>query len=518
MRNRNDKRKRKKIAGQVLNEEDITVVDTDVVKRSVVATGIGNAMEWFDFGIYAYLATTIGAVFFPDFSGPTQLVFSFATFAVAFLVRPLGGIFFGMLGDKLGRKRILAITLIMMALATLSIGFIPGYGSIGIMAPILLLVARLVQGFSTGGEYSGAMTFLAESSPDKRRSFLTSGLEVGTLCGYIFGSGTVTLLTYILGQDTMLAWGWRIPFFIAAPIGLIGLYFRTKLEETPAFKKKMDAESSNHISMKDIIVNHKAPLLKGLIIVFFYNVIYYTVLTYMPSHLNSVLGYSQTTGLLIILVVMCIQLPIVLLMGFLGDRFGKNRIILGGLIGMLLLAIPSYMLIGSGTTVWIFTGIMILALLFTTFQGTLPSLLPSLFFTEVRYSGLSITYNISVSLFGGTAPLLVSWLISWTGSQFIPAYYIMFASLVGVVVMTVFVKETSGKPLRGSPPAVADKSEIPDVLEENDDGLWWNEEKGKFNMEVATKDELYMDMDDDGLTIDHGDNGKRTDTENNDEP
>ena len=338
---------------------------------------------------------------------------------------------------------------------------------------------------------------------------------MGTLCGYIFGSGIVTLLTFILGSDTMLAWGWRIPFFIAAPIGLIGLYFRTKLEETPAFKKKMDAESSNHVSMKDILINHKGPLFKGLLIVFFYNVIYYTVLTYMPSHLNSVLGYSETMGLLIILIVMSIQLPIVLLMGFFADRFGKNRIIQVGLIGVLLLAIPSFMLIGSGTAVWTFTGIMILGLMFTTLQGTVPSLLPSLFFTEVRYGGLSITYNISVSLFGGTAPLLVSWLISWTGTQFIPAYYIMFASIVGIVVMT-FVKETSGRPLRGSPPAVAKESEIPNVLEESEDGLWWTEEKRKLNMEIAAEDEPYKEVNDSEPNVDHDDNGDHIDSENKD--
>lgn len=169
-------------------------------------------MEWFDFGIYSYLAVVLGQVFFPEVEGTMQLVYTFATFAVAFLVRPFGGMFFGMLGDRLGRKKILAVTLTLMALATLSIGLIPSYGSIGITATILLLVARLVQGFSTGGEYSGAMTFIAESTPDKKRGFMSSGLEVGTLVGYIGGAGIVTLLTYILGDDAMAAWGWRIPF------------------------------------------------------------------------------------------------------------------------------------------------------------------------------------------------------------------------------------------------------------------------------------------------------------------
>lgn len=155
-----------------LRKDDITVVDLGVAKQAVVGTAVGNAMEWFDFGIYSYLAATIGKVFFPEFTGPTQLIYSLATFAIAFLVRPIGGIFFGTIGDRIGRKKVLTFTLLLMALATLGIGLIPGYTSIGVTAPILLLIARLVQGFSTGGEYAGAMTFIAESSPDKQRGRL----------------------------------------------------------------------------------------------------------------------------------------------------------------------------------------------------------------------------------------------------------------------------------------------------------------------------------------------------------
>ncbi|GGE30822.1 MFS transporter [Pullulanibacillus camelliae] len=469
-----------------LHKDDITVVDTQVAKKAVVATALGNAMEWFDFGIYSYLAATIGKIFFPEMTGSMQLVYSFATFAVAFLVRPIGGMFFGMLGDRLGRKRILAVTLVLMALATLSIGCIPGYATIGITAPILLLVARLVQGFSTGGEYSGAMTFIAESTPDKKRGIMSSGLEVGTLVGYIAGSGIVTLLTFILGSDAMLAWGWRIPFLIAAPIGMIGLYLRSHLDETPAFEameKEMNDEAK-HVSMKDILIFHKKPLLIGMILVFFYNVVDYTVLTYMPSHLNAVLGYGETTGLLLILIVMFIMIPIVLTMGYFGDRIGNKTIIQGGLIGLILLSVPMFLLIGSGNNALVFIGLLVLAIFLASFQGTMPSLLPSLFFTNVRYGGLAITYNISTSLFGGTAPLLVSWLISVTASRLIPAYYLMLASLIGIVIVTFFFKDTSGKPLRGSPPAVEEAKEIADILKDPEEALWWQEEKEKIDEKI----------------------------------
>jgi MHS family proline/betaine transporter-like MFS transporter len=473
-----------------LHKDDITIVDTRVAKKAVVATALGNAMEWFDFGIYSYLAVTIGKVFFPELSGSLQLVYTFATFAVAFIVRPFGGMFFGMLGDRLGRKKILSITLLMMALATLSVGLIPSYVSIGTTAPILLLIARLVQGFSTGGEYSGAMTFIAESTPDKKRGFMASGLEVGTLVGFVAGSGIVTLLTFILGAETMLAWGWRIPFFIAGPIGLIGLYLRNHLEETPAFEALEQAnanEKNKPVSIKDIFVYHWRSLLIGLILVFFYNVVDYMVLSYMPSHLTAVLGYGETKGLLLILIVMVIMIPIVLIMGYFSDRIGNKRIIQGGLIGLIFLSIPSLLLIGSGNNGFVFLGLMILAIFLASFQGTMPSLLPSLFFTEVRYGALAITYNISASLFGGTTPLVMAWLIQVTANRMVPAYYLMAACLIGIVA-TYFVTETSGRSLRGSLPAVEEKHEIQDILDEPEEALWWQEEKNKIDEKVEGSD------------------------------
>ncbi|WP_245831885.1 MFS transporter [Oceanobacillus senegalensis] len=490
MAQKKDKRKRKK---RKLREDDVTVIDTDLAKKSVVTTALGNAMEWFDFGIYSYLVVIIGHVFYSGVSDSAQLVFSFGTFAVAFLVRPIGGMFFGMLGDRLGRKKILAITLIMMAVATFSIGLIPSYASIGITAPILLLIARLVQGFSTGGEYAGAMTFIAESTPDKKRGFMASGLEVGTLVGYIFGAGLVTLLTYILGSETMYDWGWRVPFLIAGPIGIIGLYLRSHLEESPAFaameEKTKEMEKRPHVSMKELFQFHRRSLLMCLILVFFYNVIDYTVLTYMPSHLTAVLGYGETKGLLLILIVMFIMIPIVLTIGYLGDRVGNKRIIQVSLISIILLAVPSFLLIGSGNNWLVFFGLLILGTLLSSIKGTMTSQLPSLFFTEVRYGGLAIAYNISASVFGGTTPLLISYLISVTASELIPAYYLIVASLIGIVVVSLFLKNTSGKPLRGSPPAVTDEHEVKEVIKETDQELWWREEEQKIQEKIEDTEE-----------------------------
>jgi MHS family proline/betaine transporter-like MFS transporter len=472
-------------------KKKVTVVDTGMARKAVLATAVGNAMEWFDFGIYSYLAVTIGRVFFPELNGPAQLVYSFATFAIAFLVRPIGGFFFGRLGDRLGRKKILAITLIMMALATLSIGLIPGYRTIGIAAPILLLLSRLVQGFSTGGEYSGAMTFIAESTPDRKRGVFSSGLEVGTLVGYIGGSATVTLLSFLLSETEMLNWGWRIPFLIAAPLGAIGFYLREHMEETPAFKavkQTREKKQKRPVSAHFLLVYHWRALLIGMLLVFFYNVVDYTVLTYMPAHLSAVLGYDETSGLLLLLIVMIIMIPIVLTMGYISDRIGLKRVVQIGLAGLILLTLPAFGLIGSGHPVAVFAGLLVLATLLASFQGSMPSLLPSLYYTSVRYSALSITYNVSASLFGGTTPLIVAQLIRATGNTLIPAYYMIGACLIGMVIITFFVKETAGKPLRGSVPAVESKHEARRV-QSADRPLWWKPERKVIERRISERNE-----------------------------
>ncbi|MYS13279.1 MFS transporter, partial [Streptomyces sp. SID4982] len=276
-----------------LRRSDITVTDQAAVKRATKAAALGNAMEWYDFGIYSYLAATLGKVFFPSGNDTVQLLSSFATFAVAFLVRPLGGMVFGPLGDRIGRKRVLSMTMILMAVGTFAIGLIPSHAAIGMWAPALLILFRLIQGFSTGGEYGGASTFIAEYAPDKRRGFFGSFLEFGTLAGYVGASGLVVVLNTVFSEDQMLHWGWRIPFLVAAPLGFIGLYLRLKLDETPAFQKleggnvhasdAADAvETSATADLGKIFTRHWRPLVLCLALVAAYNITDYMLLSYMP--------------------------------------------------------------------------------------------------------------------------------------------------------------------------------------------------------------------------------------------
>ena len=480
--------RRKKIK---IEPDDINIISSKKAKKAVVATGIGNAMEWFDFGLYAYLAVIISKLFFSGVHNSNlQLIFTFATFAVAFLVRPIGGMIFGRIGDRYGRKIVLSVTIIMMAFSTLLIGLLPTYEAIGVWSPILLLLARMIQGFSTGGEYSGAMVYIAESSPDKKRGTLSSGLEVGTLVGYIAASGLVTVLTLFLTNDQMLSWGWRIPFILAAPIGLIGIYLRRNLEESPVFEEmEKEQEEQQSVSAKDMLKYYKKDLLLSVVIVAFYNITSYLILSYIPSYLTETLHIDQTISLPLLVIVMIIMIPLARYFGRLSDKIGNKRVVQFGLVGLMLFSVPAFWLLGKGQIGFIFIGILVLGFLLSSYEGTLPSLLPSLFFSDVRYRALAVTYNISVSIFGGTAPLVASYLVQATNNSLAPAIYLAIVSLIGLVIFTWLFTSTSGRALKGSYPAVETKKEAKEVLQKDPIHiLWWVKEKIKIKEKIKLKE------------------------------
>ncbi|MEU2584654.1 glycine betaine/L-proline transporter ProP [Streptomyces avermitilis] len=459
-----------------LRRTDITVTDERAVKRAVKAASLGNAMEWFDFGIYSYLAVTIGHVFFPSGNGTVQLLSSFATFAVSFLVRPIGGMVFGPMGDKVGRKKVLALTMILMAIGTFAIGLVPPYATIGFWSPALLILFRLVQGFSTGGEYGGASTFIAEYAPDKRRGFFGSFLEFGTLAGYVGAAGIVTILTTVLGSDGMESWGWRVPFLVAGPIGLVGLYLRLKLDETPAFqklednaaRKATDAASTVETTAKGdlakIFRNHWPTLILCICLVGAYNITDYMLLSYMPTYLSDEMGYSETHGLLVLIVTMLLLMLVISQVGKLSDRYGRKPLLMAGMLGFLVLSIPAFLLVKQGSLVAVSAGMLMLGLSLVCMLGTMSAALPALFPTQVRYGSLSVGYNLSASLFGGTTPLVITALISATGTDMMPAYYAMAAALVGVITVAC-MKETAQQPLAGSPPSVETPEEAAELVE-----------------------------------------------------
>lgn len=418
------------------------------VRRAVAASAIGNATEWFDYGIYAYGVTYISKALFPGEAQEATL-FALAAFAVSFLIRPLGGLFWGPLGDRLGRKSVLAFTIVLMAGATFCVGLVPSYDRIGVCAPILLMALRMVQGFSTGGEYGGAAIFMAEYAPDHRRGFFGSFLEFGTLAGFSFGALLMLGVSLALSDADMHAWGWRLPFLVAAPLGIVGMYLRARIEDTPVFRELEAAEvdrAKSRASLGTLISRHWRPLLvmSGLVIAL--NVVNYTLLSYMPTYLERRIGLSTQQALLVPIVGMLFMMAFLPLTGALSDRIGRKPLWWASLIGLFLLVVPLYHLMSSG--VWgAVAGFVLLGLLYVPQLATISATFPAMFPTSVRFAGFAIAYNVATSIFGGTAPAVNSWLISETGLEIMPAWYMMASCVVGAVAL-VFTQETAGRSLR----------------------------------------------------------------------
>ncbi|MFE7419499.1 MFS transporter [Rhodococcus sp. NPDC057529] len=420
-----------------------------VLRRAIAASAMGNATEWFDYGVYAFTVSYISAAFFPGDTGSATL-YALLVFAVSFVVRPLGGLVWGPLGDRLGRRQVLALTIILMAGATFCVGLVPSYDVIGFWAPLLLVLLRMIQGFSTGGEYGGAATFMAEYSPDRKRGFCGSFLEFGTLGGYALGAIVVLVVELFSSDPFMSTWGWRIPFLIAGPMGLIGLYLRTKLEETPVFRE-LDAEgaveSGTTHEFKDLITEYWKPLLLlgGLVIAL--NVTNYTLLSYMPTYLETQIGLTSTASLTLFIVGQIAMMAVIPFAGGLSDRVGRKPLWYGSLVGLIVLAVPMYLLMRQGFG-WAILAFAVLGLLYVLQLSTISATFPAMFPTHVRFAGFAIAYNVSTSLFGGTAPAVNELLIEWTGNTLMPAFYMMAACGIGLVALY-FVAETAGASIRG---------------------------------------------------------------------
>jgi MFS transporter, MHS family, proline/betaine transporter len=426
-----------------------TTPDTPTLRRAIAASAMGNAVEWFDYGVYAYVAVYIGRAFFPSDDPTVSTLSSLAVFAISFVIRPLGGLVWGPLGDRLGRRSILAVTIILMSAATFAVGLLPSYATIGIWAPIGLIILRMIQGFSTGGEYGGAATFMAEYAPDHKRGFCGSFLEFGTIGGFTLGALLALAINAILGEEAMAAWGWRLPFFITGPMGLIGLYLRTKLEDTPVFRELEAAGETEHDTGTEFrdLARYWRPmvLLMGLVVTL--NVTNYTLLAYMPTYLETQLGMTPNASLTLIIIGQLAMMAVIPFAGSLSDRVGRKALWWGSIIGLFVMAVPMYALMAQGFVLAI-VGFAVLGLLYVAQLSTISAMFPAMFPTHVRYAGFAIAYNLSTSLFGGTAPAANQWLINLTGDPLVPAYYMMGSCVVGAVALY-FVPETAGASIRG---------------------------------------------------------------------
>ncbi len=425
-------------------------------------------MEWYDFGVYGYIATTIAQVFYPGNSvSAVHLIATFGTLAAAYLVRPLGGFIFGPLGDRIGRKRVLMITIVLMTVGTTTTGLLPGYHTIGIWAPILLVVARVFQGLSTGGEYAGAMTYVVELAPDRKRGMVVGFLPLGNLVGFVFAGIMVTALQSMLSSRDMLTWGWRIPLLLSAPLGLIALYMRLRLQESPAFESsRRDAEESGQPDkgqLRRTVVEQWRPMLICAALVVTANSADFMITGYLPAYLKVIVRISQTAGLAMITATLTILMAVLIFVAKLSDRIGVKPIMWTGCGLLIVTAIPAFLFIRGGSLPMIFIGVLLIGLMELCFDSTSPSALPALFPTGVRYGSLAIAYNISISAFGGTIPVIAQSLITATGNVMVPAYMLIVAGVVGAVTL-LFMPEVAGRRLPGSGPSVETEDEARELV------------------------------------------------------
>ncbi|GAA1885015.1 MFS transporter [Paeniglutamicibacter psychrophenolicus] len=422
-------------------------VKPETLRRATLAGFAGTVVEWFDFAVYGFMAPIIAQTFFASESVVISLLQTFAVFAVAFALRPVGGALFGMLGDRLGRKQVLITTVLLMSGSTAVIGLLPGYQQIGVWAAVLLTLARCAQGLSAGGEYAGAVTYVIEHAPAHQRARWGSAMPTATFFAFAVAALLSFLLSAGLGQSAMEQWGWRIPFLVAAPLGLVAFWIRRRLDESPLFQEIKDSTAApEHAPLRTTLAEQGKPMLILGGYISLTALSFYIFSTYMTTFLRNVVGMDATSVLLSNVIALSCAAVLAPFVGILCDRIGRRRTMFASVFLLILTAYPGYLLASSGTFGGALGGQIMIMLGTVSANVVTAVLLTEVFPTRVRYTAAGITYNISYALFGGTAPFIATLLIDLTGSPMAPAVYLT-AIAVGAFVAAMLLPETSGRRL-----------------------------------------------------------------------
>jgi MHS family proline/betaine transporter-like MFS transporter len=407
-------------------------------RRAVAAASVGNALEWYDFSVYAFFAVFIAQSAFRQEAGGAQLLKAFMAFGIGFIARPLGALVIGAYGDRVGRKAALTMTIMTMAVGTAVVAFAPPYTAIGIGAPILIVCGRMLQGFSAGGEIGGATAFLIEHAPADKKGKYASWLQASMAISNILAALVATAVTLTMSKETIGSWGWRIPFIIGLAIAPVGLWMRKTLDETPEFQAEMERARTEQKSLKApllrVVKEHPVTLLLGTGFATLWSICVYTLIIFMPTYVQKTFHFESRQAFIASLVGNCFMVVACVFAGSLSDRLGRRAVLILGTLLMLGGIYPLLTWLSVSHTTFTLIAVQTLfCIMVAIFVGVAPSALAEIFPTSVRSSGMSLSYNTAVTIFGGFAPAILTWLTLRPGGTFAPAWYVMAACLVALV-------------------------------------------------------------------------------------
>lgn len=430
-------------------------MDPKKMRKVWIASLVGSSIEWFDYFLYGTVAALVfNQIFFVTEDPSVGLILAYASFALSFFIRPFGGIIFSHIGDRIGRKKTLVVTLSLMGVATFGMGLLPTYQAIGIWAPILLITLRLVQGLGIGGEWGGALLLAVEYAPKEKRGLYGSIPQMGVTIGMVMGTVALSIMT-LLPDESFMTWGWRIPFLLSALLVIFGLWIRKGIDETPSFKKVQETGDIPKLPIVDTLRYHWREVLIAIGAKVVETAPFYIFGTFVVSYATTELGFSRTTTLNTVMVATIITTILIPIMGSLSDRIGRKKVYVAGTIGMLLFAFPYFWMLQQQSVVLLVVATVIgLGIIWAPITAVLGTMFSEIFNAKVRYTGVTLGYQIGAALAGGTAPLVAASLMLQFNGSYVPvAVYIMFTAVISLIAIWA-VKDRSQENLDEESPLI----------------------------------------------------------------
>lgn len=417
-------------------------------REAVVAGVIGNVLEWYDFAVYGYLVPVISQLFFPSVNAYHSLLTTLAVFGVGFVMRPVGAVVFGVFGDRYGRRRALSLVIFLMAISTFAVGLLPSFAEAGLLGPVLLVVCRLAQGLSAGGEWGGSTAYIVEFAGEGRRGYVGSWQQVSVGAGFLLGSLAAMVLARNLAPAALLSWGWRVPFLLGIVVGLLGAYLRWRLDDTPKFTEIEEHGEVAKAPLIETATRYPRETLLAFGLTLHNTVAYYIALVYIPTWFTKEAHLSAGTALLISTISLLTFVVLIPITGALSDRIGRRPVLIISCLGYIALTYPLFLFASSGGVMACFAMQLVLVIFLAFYAGAAPATYAEIFPTRVRYTALSIGYNVAVAVFGGFAPYIATWLIGITGgNKLAPTFYVIAAAVISFLILT-RTRETAFAPMK----------------------------------------------------------------------